>query len=81
MLLFDFLGRINMKNLEKIIAFVEPYYISKDIMHDFSHINRILKMVETLSEKLAIKFDNELVMIACYFHGLIGFEKQKIEVF
>lgn len=32
-----------MVNMDSLLNFVKPYYEDKDIMHDLSHINRVLR--------------------------------------
>lgn len=39
-----------MINTDKLLTFVEPYYKNKDIMHNLSHIERVLKHVNKLLE-------------------------------
>ena len=40
---------------EKLIEFVTPYYKNKDIMHDLSHIERVVKYVEKLGKSIDYK--------------------------
>lgn len=51
--------------------FVSPYYEHKDIMHDLSHIERVIKSANKLGESYSNQFDQELVLYAAYFHGFI----------
>ncbi len=60
---------------EKLIEFVTPYYKNKDIMHDLSHIERVLKYVERLVKsidyKVDIYIDIDILIYGAYFHGFI----------
>ncbi|WP_346868379.1 MULTISPECIES: hypothetical protein [unclassified Clostridium] len=58
---------------EKLIEFVTPYYKNKDIMHDLSHIERILKYVERLVKSIDYKvdIDIDILIYGAYFHGFI----------
>ncbi|RKN86152.1 hypothetical protein [Paenibacillus ginsengarvi] len=54
-----------------LIVFVSPFYRDKDIMHDLSHIERII-----LSAKKLMKFypeitDEDVIVYGCYFHGFV----------
>ena len=55
---------IKIKELE---VFVKPFYEKKDIMHNLSHIRRILKIARSLSKKY--KVDSEALICGAYFHG------------
>ncbi len=55
--------------LAKAKQFVFPYYESKDLMHDFSHIERILKLAKELSANYQIEY--KLLTLGAYFHGII----------
>ena len=57
--------------LIKLIDFVKPYYENKDIMHDLSHIDRVLNYVEKLLSLGNYKVDKEVLTYAAYFHGFI----------
>ncbi|NBI27903.1 hypothetical protein ERL59_02870 [Chengkuizengella sp. YPA3-1-1] len=57
-------------NNQKLIHFVNPYYTDKDMMHDLSHIKRILQT----SKRIMLRYkeaDEELITYGCYFHGFI----------
>lgn len=56
---------------EKLIEFVAPYYKNKDIMHDLSHIERVLKYVERLVKSIDYKVDIDILIYGAYFHGFI----------
>lgn len=55
----------------KLIEFVKPYYENKDIMHDLSHIGRIIKMADELKKSVHEKTDKNLLIYGAYFHGII----------
>ena len=57
--------------LEDITRFVKPFYEKKDIMHDFSHIQRIKHTLKNLAKNAKLNFNLELTEIALYFHGII----------
>ncbi|WP_197023282.1 MULTISPECIES: hypothetical protein [unclassified Thermosipho (in: thermotogales)] len=67
-----------MKNLtvEKLENFVRPFYTYKDMMHDLSHIKRILKMAKRLVTHYENEIDMDLIIYGAYFHGII-YEKEK----
>ncbi len=54
---------------KELKRFVKPYYESKDIMHNFSHVLRILRE----AEKLAKNYDigKELLTYGAYLHGVV----------
>lgn len=64
-----------MINIEELKEFVVPYYQDKDIMHDLSHIERVIKYVDRLRE---IKADRDVIIYAAYFHGFIYKDEEKI---
>lgn len=55
---------------EELIDFVTPYYIDKDIMHDLGHIRRVIRSAKKLM-KYYPNADEELIILAAYFHGFI----------
>ena len=57
--------------IQKIRAFIEPFYSDKDIMHDLSHIERIQYTLKELAKETHLEFDKELTEVALYFHGII----------
>jgi len=54
---------------EELKKFVKPYYDAKDMMHDFSHILRILREAEKLAENYNV--DKELLTYGAYLHGIV----------
>lgn len=67
-----------MININNLLNFVKPYYESKDIMHNLSHIDRILKYVEKLLKAGNYKADKDILMYSAYFHGFIYNSEQDI---
>jgi uncharacterized protein len=57
--------------LNDIFDFVSPFYANKDIMHDLSHIERIMTKLNELSNETEMQFNKELAEVALYFHGII----------
>lgn len=64
--------------LQQIRNFVEPYYQSKDIMHDISHLDRIKVVLDDLADKIDFTFDKEIAEAALYFHGIIYSDEEKV---
>ena len=60
-----------MININNLLDFVKPYYESKDIMHNLSHINRVLKYVGKLIKVSNYKYDEDILTYSTYFHGFI----------
>ena len=67
-----------MININNLLDFVKPYYESKDIMHNLSHINRVLKYVEKLIKISNYKYDIDILTYSTYFHGFIYNSEQNI---
>lgn len=67
-----------MLNEKALIAFVEPYYIDKDIMHNMWHIDLVKKMVNKILAIGNYEIDEECLMLATYFHGFIYKDEEKI---
>lgn len=65
---------------EKLIDFVKPYYETKDIMHDLSHIKRIWNSVLKLGKDYP-EADQEALFYGCYFHGIIYAVEDQIKDF
>lgn len=60
-----------MVNIENLREFVSPFYHNKDIMHDLSHIERVLHTSYKLMVYLDEEADEDLIIYAAYFHGFI----------
>ncbi|AKI97650.1 hypothetical protein [Kosmotoga pacifica] len=67
-----------MVNIADLYQFVRPYYENKDIMHDLSHIDRVLKTANKLGKRYEDEIDHEVLMIAAYFHGFIYKDEKRI---
>ena len=67
-----------MVNMDSLLSFVKPYYEDKDIMHDLSHIKRILVYVEKLLKTGNYEVDIDTLKYAAYFHGFIYKSESKI---
>lgn len=65
--------------IEAVRIFVKPFYDSKDIMHDFTHISRIQYVLVDLYNTSDTKFNLELAELALYFHGIIYSQEEKIK--
>jgi len=66
-------------NEEKLKKFVKPYYETKDIMHNFSHVLRILQEAKKLCKNYDV--DKELLTYGAYLHGLIPKHKETVKQF
>ncbi|MCU6794269.1 hypothetical protein OB236_19365 [Paenibacillus sp. WQ 127069] len=64
-------GGNSLINLFDLIQFVSPYYTNKDIMHDLSHIERVLNSAKKLLKHYPQIKDLDLIIYSCYFHGFI----------
>lgn len=64
--------------LQKIRNFVEPFYRTKDIMHDMSHLDRIKVALNDLANEVDFSFDKEVAEAALYFHGIIYSDEEKV---
>lgn len=60
-----------MINYTSLIDFVSPFYIKKDIMHDLSHIERVINSAKKLMQFYPEITDADLIIYGCYFHGFI----------
>lgn len=61
-----------------LLAFVEPYYMDKDIMHNMWHIKLVKKMVDNILSIGNYVVDEECLLLATYFHGFIYRDEDKI---
>ena len=68
-----------MLTVSTVEAFVQEDYESKDMMHDLSHIRRILRVAERLAQAHAC--DSELLMLGAYFHGVIYSKENDVRDF
>lgn len=60
-----------MINYSTLIDFVSPFYVNKDIMHDLSHIQRIINSAKKLMKFYPEITDEDLMIYGCYFHGFV----------
>lgn len=60
-----------MINEGSLLEFVSPFYVKKDIMHNLSHIGRMLTSAKKLLKLYPEITDLESIMYGCYFHGFI----------
>ena len=67
---------MNLNNLRK---FVYPFYQNKDIMHDLSHVERVLITLGGLIKYIDGNYDYEVIKYAAYFHGFIYSEEELIK--
>lgn len=67
-----------MVNMDSLLGFVKQYYEDKDIMHDLSHISRVLIYVEKLLKTGNYEADEDTLKYAAYFHGFIYNSEEKI---
>ncbi|TLS52211.1 hypothetical protein FE782_09545 [Paenibacillus antri] len=65
---------------EQLIDFVTPYYIDKDIMHDLSHIRRVVQSAKKLF-KYYPSANEEIIILAAHFHGFIYKDEAAIRQF
>lgn len=59
-----------MIDIEKVKEFVAPFYKDHDVMHDLSHIERMLWSAKKLMKNRDATIDAEAIGHAAYFHGL-----------
>lgn len=66
-------------NIEEVEAFVESDYAKKDIMHNLSHIHRIIRLAVEIGN--SYEHNHQLLVIAAYFHGNIYSRELEIREF
>ena len=64
--------------LQQIRNFVQPFYQTKDIMHDMSHLDRIKIVLNDLANHVDFSFDKNIAEAALYFHGIIYSDEEKV---
>lgn len=62
----------------KLLSFIEPYYKSKDIMHNLTHINLVIKCMDNIILNGDYKVNYTELLYGAYFHGLIKKHKEAI---
>lgn len=65
-------------DMESLKNFCHKYYADKDIMHDMSHIERVLKSLEKLIKLGNYSVDMYSLTYAAYFHGFIYRDEDEI---
>ncbi len=68
-----------MINLEGLIQFVSPFYTNKDIMHNLSHIERMIDCADMLIQEYELHADKDIITYGSYFHGFIYREEPLIK--
>lgn len=69
-----------MIDIDALIAFASPFYANKDIMHDLSHIDRMLRSAKRLARHYP-GTDMEAITYGCYFHGFVYLREDLIRDF
>lgn len=62
-----------------IRTFVAPFYENRDVMHDLSHVDRVLKKAKQMAEVRQV--DDFVLSTATYCHGIISVHKEAITAF
>ncbi len=70
-----------MMDIQKLEKFVKPFYINEDMMHDFSHVLRIIKAAKMLTKRYRSKVEPDLIAFGSYFHGMIFQHEAEIAEF
>lgn len=68
----------NKRLKDKLIQFIEPYYIDKDIMHNMWHLALVKKQADKIIELGKYEVNYEHLMLALSFHGFIYRDELKI---
>ena len=66
---------------ERLNAFIEPYYIDKDIMHNMWHIELVRRQMKKIVNLGKYKIDEKILDLALAFHGFIYKDEEKIRSF
>ncbi|OGO77132.1 MAG: hypothetical protein A2Y23_13825 [Clostridiales bacterium GWB2_37_7] len=70
-----------MVNFNQLAHFVAPFYENKDIMHNLSHIERMIDCAKVLITEHKIVVDEDIIIYGSYFHGFIYREELLIREF
>jgi uncharacterized protein len=70
-----------MVNFDRLIHFVAPFYENKDIMHNLSHIERMIDCAKLLIDEHEIIVDEDIIIYGSCFHGFIYAEESLIREF
>jgi len=65
-------------NVKELIEFTKKFYEPKDLMHNHSHSERILKMVDKLKPYVKEYYNDDNIVYASYFHGTIKTHENEI---
>ena len=68
-------------DIDEVVEFVIPFYKERDIMHDFSHIERICRKAVQIKQIMELRADDEVLLMGCYFHGIIRKYNDKVRYF
>lgn len=72
-------GRGIIMTINDLAQFVAPYYEKNDILHNYRHTKRLVKMVNTIIEnggyKNEVRYDN--VICAAYLHAMVKHEEER----
>ena len=68
-----------MLKVSDVEEFVQKDYEAKDVMHNLSHIRRILRSAQRLAQNHPA--DSELLMLGAYFHGVIYSKENDVRDF
>lgn len=60
-----------MISTNELIEFTNNFYKDRDLMHNLSHISRILKMVDKLKNYVNEPVNDDYLIYGAYFHGCI----------
>lgn len=63
--------KVTKAELIQIETFSRPYYQDKDIMHDWTHIERVHRAAQKLTKVASIEVDLSVVEAALMLHGII----------
>jgi uncharacterized protein len=58
-------------DLSILKEFCSPYYTHKDMMHNLSHIERVLKYALNIMDKGSYDLNRGILVYAVYFHSSI----------
>ncbi|MFT9495254.1 hypothetical protein [Anaerosolibacter sp.] len=65
-------------DLSILKEFCSPYYAHKDMVHNLSHIERVLKYALSIMDKGDYDVNRDILVYAAYFHGFIYHHETEI---
>ncbi len=68
-----------MTRLEKMRQTLTVYYDDKDLMHDLSHIDRVLFTAQDLLDQSMDEVNEDLLHAGAYVHGLLDMEEDQLD--